>query len=408
MRSRMSFLGAALLLTALWRPQPVHAASLRLDQAIERALSANAGLRAASHAVAAADGALRHEGAPPNPELSVLREGTHPASHTVLLSQTVENAGKRAARREVAQLDRAVASDAWLAKAAEIRSGVTAAYFEVLAAQEHAVLAQGALELALKARSVAARRVAAGKIAQLDATRASVAAATARLELAQAEAGLAGAQRRLAALWGATGLEGATLAAPDCADRMPSAAALLAALDDTPPLRQARRQADREAAQVRLELARRVPDFTLTVGAKKDEAAGRAQAVLGLSVPLPLFQRNQGNVVAAQQRAAEAQALAEQARHDTRLALAEAASRAQVAQLQVDALRNDMLPAARGALDGAVTGFELGKFTLLDVLDAQRMLAQVRAQYVDALSARNRAGAELRRFAAPDVERMAP
>jgi cobalt-zinc-cadmium efflux system outer membrane protein len=66
-------------------------------------------------------------------------------------------------------------------------------------------------------------------------------------------------------------------------------------------------------------------------------------------------------------------------------------------------VRKDILPGAQSAFDAAVTGFELGKFGFIDVLDAQRTLFQSRAQYLSALSARYRSFADLERYIAVDT-----
>ena len=72
--------------------------------------------------------------------------------------------------------------------------------------------------------------------------------------------------------------------------------------------------------------------------------------------------------------------------------------RLRTARQQFELLRNDMLPSAQSAYEAASKGFELGKFTFLDVLDAQRTLFQARSQYLSALSQANQAAAEIARI----------
>jgi cobalt-zinc-cadmium efflux system outer membrane protein len=55
-------------------------------------------------------------------------------------------------------------------------------------------------------------------------------------------------------------------------------------------------------------------------------------------------------------------------------------------QAEIQTLRSEILPGAESAWQAAVTGFELGKFSFLETLDAQRTLLQARAQYLRALS----------------------
>ena len=121
-----------------------------------------------------------------------------------------------------------------------------------------------------------------------------------------------------------------------------------------------------------------------------------------VTVPLPLFNRNQGNLLTALHSVDKAKTDAEIAYLKVSEALADAHQRASVAQEQIESMRKDILPAAQSAFDAAVTGFELGKFGFIDVLDAQRTLFQSRAQYLSALSARYRSLADLQRYVAPD------
>jgi len=425
MRSRFIMLGATVLLSGPCPPLAAHAAApqlpdpvpaaapdspfnlaliqptLTLEQAIALSLSSNPSLRAGTIGMAIADGARTQAGLLPNPELSVLREGASGASRTrtVQISQPLELGGKRAARIAVAELDRTLAADEVRVKAAELRADVTAAYFDALAAQERVELAQGALELALKTSHAANRRVTAGKVSPVEATRANVATSHVRLELTQANADLAGARRRLAAMWGSPYALQQRLVHPEPdVTALPPLETLEAQLESAPQLRQARTRHEREQAQAGLERAQRLPDLTVTLGAKKEQGQGRTQAVVGVAIPLPVFHRNQGNVLSALRRAEQAALQLDVARLEAGQALADAYLRAEVAQQQIDTLRTDMLPAAHSALDAASTGFELGKFTFLDVLDAQRTLSQTRAQYLAALSARYRAIADLQRY----------
>ena len=407
MQPRLFVMGAAVLLAQLL---PTHAHALEqndlpltLEQAITLTLSANPALRSASLSVAIAEAAQQQAGLMPNPELAVLREGGSSlnATETVQLSQLLELGGKRGARVALADQERALAAgDARILRAA-LRADVTAAYLDALTAQEHVTLATESLNLAGKAASAADRRVAAGKISPLEQTRSNVAQASARLELSQASADALMARRRLAAFWGASEATARPLLAPEASlAAIPTLAALQTRLQASPQMQRARMQIRREEARLDLAKAERIPDLTVTLGNKKDRQSNLSQAVFGLSIPLPLFDRQQGNLLAAQRGIDKARADAELEYLQASQALAQAHQRATLAQEQIEAMRKEILPAAQSAFDAAVTGFELGKFGFIDVLDAQRTLFQSRAQYLGALAARYRALAELERFVA--------
>jgi len=403
MQSRLFVAGAAVLLAQLF-PCYAHAEALTLEQAVALTLSASPELRSAAYTVAIAEGACLQAGLRPNPELSLLREGTSSRSgrtSTYQLSQPIELGGKRGARIRLAEQEQALARGEVGVTAAELRASVTAAYLDALTAQEHVELANESLNLAGKATNAAGRRVAAGKISPLEQTRSRVAEAGARLELAQAQADAALARRRLAAFWGSTQPEARPLVTPDLnLATIPPLPTLQARLEASPQMQRARLQVARETAQVDLAKADRVPDVTLTLGRKTDSLGTAAQTVVGVSMPLPLFNRNQGNLLSALRRADKARTDAEVEYLKATQALADAHQRATVAQEQIDSMREEILPAAQSAFNAAVTGFELGKFGFIDVLDAQRTLFQSRAQYLGALSARYRSLADLERFVA--------
>ncbi|MYM94119.1 TolC family protein [Duganella vulcania] len=427
MQSRHFVLGAAVLFAQLFpfsiqaadqqsapftigepaRSVDINSAPLTLEQAISMTLSASPQLRSAAQSVAIAEGARVQAGVRPNPELSLLREGMSSRTNrtdTYQLSQPIELGGKRSARIKLADQDQALARGDVNVTASELRADVTAAYLEALTAQEHVALARESLSLAGKATNAAGRRVAAGKISPLEQTRSSVAEAGARLELSQAVADAALARRRLSAFWGSIQAEERSLVTPEInLAAIPALRDLQSRLDASPQMQRARMQIAREEAGVNLAKADRVPDVTLTLGKKKDFQTTVSQTVVGLAIPLPLFNRNQGNLFSALRRVDKAKTDAEIEYLNATQALADAHQRASVAQEQIESMRKDILPGAQSAFDAAVTGFELGKFGFIDVLDAQRTLFQSRAQYLSALSARYRSFAELERYIAVDI-----
>lgn len=378
---------------------------LTLEQAVSMALTTSPALRSAAVNVAIAEGVKLQAGTFPNPEVSFLREGMQKGyrTDTVQVSQRLELGGKRRARIAVADYDRALAVSDVTVGRSDLRADVTLAYMEALTAQERVDLARASLKLAANATNAAARRVTAGKISPLEQTRSNVAEASARLELSQALSELTQAYRNLTALWGSTAALDRSLVMPDIEQVVvPPLAQLQAKLDSSPQMQRARTQIAREEAEVKLERAQRFPDLHVTVGTKKDTELGRSQTVVGLSVPLPLFNRNQGNLLSALRRVDKSKAEAEVEQLRLSQALSSIHQRAQLSQEQIVAMRQEILPAAQQAFDAAVTGFELGKFGFIDVLDAQRTLFQNRALYLRALSDRYRSIADLQRYVAAE------
>ena len=394
------------------------AGPLTLRSAVAMALRANPGLAAASREQDATEAAIVQAGAWPNPTLDAQLEDLRRDNRTTTLqlSQPIELGGKRAARVTAAERARDQAASALAGRRAEIRAATVTAFFDVLTAQERLRLAQDSVGLAQTATRAATNRVAAGKVSPLEETRARVAEAGMRVELLQAEGTLRSARQQLAALWGTpdprfTQVEGAV-------DRLPAMATsqdLGMRIAAAPVVVQARLEVERRKALSDLEQAKRIPDVTVSLGAKRvpasdGEAGGsrRNQVVVGLSVPLPIFDTNRGNV-------AEALSREEKARDDLAAAelqlgteVAQATERLRSARATAQTLQHDALPGAETAYKAATKGFELGKFSFLEALDAQRTLFQVRAQYLLALADAHRAAGELDRLLGNEGDDISP
>ena len=336
-----------------------------------------------------------------NPELTTTVEDfrSRTRTTTATIGIPLELGGKRSARLSAAERARDVAAAQLANTKAEVRSQVVARYFGLVVAQERLRLANDSAKLAAKAADVVGRRVDAGKVSPVDATRAKVDAANAQLEVAEAQSELRAARQTLAALWGESqprfgDVDGDLSGVP----AGPSSAELLRDLDNAPSLRATRLEIDSRKALVDVERSKAVPDVVLSLGAKRDNELGLTQAVVGISIPLPLFDRNQGAVYEASKRAEKAQDEYESARVQLLADLSQATAQLSTAQASLAVLRDTVLPAAQQAYDASTTGFEAGKFGFLDVIDAQRSLLQARSRYLDTLVAAYQASTTIARL----------
>ncbi|MFZ4875982.1 TolC family protein [Janthinobacterium sp. Mn2066] len=398
---RTLFLLLANLLGGTYAYAQEPAGPLTLAAAQALAVGNNPTLSAARHELAAQGGALQQAQALPNPELQTLVEDTRRAtrSTTVQLNQLIELGGKRGARSLVAQRGQEVAEAALAMQQADTRAAVTSAFIDVLAAQESLRLADSAQALAARASDITARRVTAGKASPVEETRARVAEASVRLELNLARGALASARKRLAALWGNPAPRFSVAAGTlDALPPLPPGSDLATRLQQAPALQQARSTLAQRQAMLEVEQRRATPDITVSLGMKRSEELGRNQAIIGLSVPLPLFDRNAGNQLEALRRSDKASDELAATTLDLQTALADARERLNTARLDVESLRRDILPGAQSAYDAASKGFEFGKFAFLDVLDAQRTLLQAKNQTLRALTEAQQAAAEIERL----------
>lgn len=377
--------------------------TLTLSAALALAQGANPDIRVALREREASEGAVIQGQARPNPSIEYLMEDRRVATRTttVQLNLPIEMPGKRDARIAIAEGGRDIADIELASRRAEVRARVASAFFEVLSAQEGVRLARDTVVLAERATGAVARRVAAGKLSPVEETRARVAEAGVRVELAQAQGVLRIARQRLSGLWGNPlprfeEVRGGVDALPP----VPSEDLLGQRIAASPLLRRAALELTRRTAMTALERARRLPDPSLTLGVKHAEELGRDQLLLGVSIPIPVLDSNRGNLIEALRR--EDKARDELAALQVRLTgeVLQARERLNTSRVELESLQRDVLPGAALAYDKAGTGFELGKFSFLDVLDAQRTLFQARRQYLRALGDTHAAAAEIDRLLA--------
>ncbi|MDK1395998.1 TolC family protein [Pseudomonas protegens] len=362
---------------------------LSLDSALARAFANNPELAAARWEIDIAQGARQQAGLIPNPVLSVDAEDTRRDSRTtsVKLSQALELGGKRGARIDVASRGQELAALELERRRNQLRADVLDAYYTALRAQERTQLAGRSLALAERGVAVAQGRVNAGKASPVEATRAQVQLAEVRLELNRGQMEQDNAYRRLAMVTGAATSDFAGVQEqPLALAALPAPAQLLGRLPETTELRLAEQEVVQREASLGLEKAQRIPDLDVSVGSQYDASARERVNLVGLSMPLPLFNRNQGNVLSAARRADQARDLRNATELRLRTETRQALEQWNTARGEVQSFNQTILPAAQRAVDSATQGFEMGKFSFLDVLDAQRTLIGARSQYLAAVA----------------------
>ncbi|NWA65505.1 TolC family protein [Pseudomonas reactans] len=381
-----TLLGAA----ALWAAAAACAAqaqTLTLDTALQTAFANNPDLAAAQWEIDIAQGGRQQAGLIPNPVASWDVEDTRRDSRTtsIKISQALELGGKRGARIDVASRVQDAAALTLEQRRNTLRAEVIDNYYGALRAQERLDLAQRSMAVAERGLVVANGRVTAGKASPVEATRAQVQVSEIRLELDRAQIGLTDAYRRLAASTGSAAPNFQAVATQNLsAPTVPSATQLLARLEQTAELRLAELNILQNEASVVLEKAQRIPDLDVSIGSQYDASVRERVNLVGVSMPIPLFNRNQGNVLAASRRADQARDLRNAAELRLRTETRQALDLWQSANTEVRAFNQQILPAAQSAVDSATRGFEMGKFSFLDVLDAQRTLIAARTQYLTA------------------------
>lgn len=374
------------------------AGPLTMEAAIRLALEANPTIAAARREIEATEAQILQGSLRPNPGFSYTAEnaGRISRSSSAQVDVPIERGDKRVARVEAAQRGRDVAVSDLSGRQLKVRAAVMAAFFDVLAAQELMALAQDGVGLARRATDIAAKRVVAGKVSPVEETKARVAEAGARVVLTQAQSELRNARRRLVSLWGNSSPRFSEAQGNvDLLPPMPARESIEQRLGTSPLIQRAQFELERRKSVVNVEQSKTIQDFTVSVGVQRREESQHEQMRFGISIPIPLYNRNQGNLLEALRRE-------DKARDElvgTRIALASDAyqvmERLDARRQEAELLRTEVVPGAKSAYEAATIGFENGKFSFLEVLDAQRTFFSAKSQYLNALAAVHRAVTDL-------------
>jgi cobalt-zinc-cadmium efflux system outer membrane protein len=398
----------ALLLPALFSHVAVAAEikepaePLTLEAALSHALRANPEIAVVMREQEAIEGVKTQAAIRPNPTISTSIQDTRSANRQTFLqlNQEIELGNKRQARMEAADAFYHQADAALASKRSEIHANVTAAFYEVLIAQERLSLANTSLEVANLALDAASKRVKAGKSAPVEETKSKIAAVGTAIELNQAKSQLENSRKRLSSMWGNAlpvfeKAQGDVTLIPETVDLT----TLLSLLEHSPAIKLAKFEIDTRSALTSVERSKATPNITISAGVvNNQELGGLNQALLGLSIPIPVFDRNQGHLQEAVSRQFKAEDALVALKNQLEANLSVQYQRLMTARQSVEAFRTEMLPSAQSAFEAANKGFTAGKFNFLDVLDAQRTMGQAKSQYIQALLEAHLAVAEIERI----------
>lgn len=408
---RMRHVAYALLIqAALLSPQWTHAAGaeLTLAEALARVLRASPDLKPFAFQMRAREAERLQAGLLPNPELDVTMEnfagsgplrGSRAQETTLSLSQLVELGGKRGRRQDLAEaaLGR-TAADFEIARLDALVE-TTRRYIDVAQAQAEADLLRESSELARQTAAAVERRIQAGAASTAERNRAAIATLRAKLD-EQRAAGQLDAQRlALAAMWGADSTDFARVSG--LIEVLPPLQAFPRIVERLQDGAEARRFVEERRlrdAELRLAESRAIPDVTFGLGVRRLNGGPDNALVASLSLPLPLFNRNQGEVDAARARQLETDAERDAALVRARTVLYRLHQSAAQARRLSAALRGEALTQARQALALTQRGFANGRYSLVELADVQRQVVELRSQAIVASADAHRLDTEIERL----------
>jgi outer membrane protein, heavy metal efflux system len=381
---------------------------LTIDQAVAEAVENNIGLLAERYNVSIAQARVITAGLRPNPILSI--GGDHlplagttfnaenmagPPEYAVRTDFVIERGGKREQRIHAAE---ASVSAARLRLRNAIRTlvlDVQSAFVDVLLAKENLALAQQNYESLTNVVQVNATRVKTGDLAEVDLLRSRVAALQYQNSVFQADLRLRTAYQRLRLLLG-RGVAARPVESIGDLRRDVQPIARETALSDAqqmrPDLLALRQEQARSQYELRLQLATGKADYDLGAEFRRQQGLAGTGNSLGLffSTPLPVFNRNQGEIERArreqEQIGLQIRALEQSIGNEVETTYQQYLT----AKTLLDSFENTMLGQARDVRRISEYSYTRGEATIVEFLDAQRA-------YNDTVQGYNEARAEYAR-----------
>ena len=316
--------------------------------------------------------------------------------YTLSIGQRLELGDKRGTRVRAAQAGANLADLRADLADVDLAFFVRERYLVATAAAARVELARDVVTRNEELARIAGLLVEVGREPPLRALRAEAALAEARAELEAADAASVAARVALASLWGEQSRPPTVPASFPAIDPP----GLLLAATDGLALKVARAESRVAAAEIARERSLRVPDPVVSGGVRRFAESNDNAFLVGVSIPLPFSNRNQGSIAAAEAEFRAASAREAVALADFEQAVTRARAQFLAAEMRVETLSATSLPQAEEALRLVRIGYRNGRFALIEVLSAAEARDAIREALIAAQEERGRAAAELIRLAA--------
>jgi cobalt-zinc-cadmium efflux system outer membrane protein len=370
------------------------AAELALRDALSRTIEHNPDLSAYAFVLRAQDARIQQSQLRPNPTLNAsvdnalgtgATRGLQSAEITLGLSQWIDLGPVRSQRVAIAQSGREVLEVEGEIRRLDLLAETVRRFVTLASLQESHQLTHLAVELAERTLEVVEARVTAARSPLAEGDRAAVALERALIADRHAEHELAAARIELAAMWGSEEPDFEIAMAdlfilPAIADL----ASLRQSLEGSPDITRYFSEHRLRDSELRLAMASRRAGFEVGAGITRLQDTRDTALMLSFSMPLPVFDRNEGGI-------AEARALSEGADADRGAALLRARTRLGTLFRElldlgqaIPALRDVALPRMEEALRNTEYAYERGRYSYLELVDAQRELLALRRDLITA------------------------
>ncbi|MAT14656.1 MAG: hypothetical protein CMJ46_05225 [Planctomyces sp.] len=367
---------------------PEESQGITLSQLQELALQHNPTLAQARAETWKANGQYVQAGLKPNPQLQYTGDeiGNEGAGglHSVALSQEFVTGGKLHLSSQIYAYLQNGASWERMTQVYRVENNVRSEYYNIIVAQRMLELAQQIREISETGLEVAKSRVKQQESPRTDELQAKVLLQNALIMQRNAEAEYEAAWNRMRAVVGWSGLraqplvDNGELVSPEL-EWQETCERLLSM---SPVIKQAQAQAASSMAAYNRAVAEPTPNITAQAGAGYDYGSEDAFGRVQISLPIPIHNKNQGNIRTAHAQWVRNCREVERLKLELARNLADEFKKYVANRAQLEIYESQLIPAAEETLDLSQEAFKVGQLNYLQLLTAQRMFTETKIDYL--------------------------
>jgi len=385
---------------------------ISLEEAINIAIEKNPQLQSTRDQVDAAVGSLRQSRLYPNPVLELLAEeiptnevGLNQSQNLVGITQPIITGGKRGLGIKVSEKSKEKDEFERDAVLLAVIADTKKAFYKVVADQEGYAIAKKVEEIAKGIYESEKVRFDAGEVAITNVLRAEVELSKARNLVSNAEGNLQNSIKELQTVMGTpeetvNGVMGKLLTKPG---ELSLHELELNMKSNQPFLKASKKNIEIAETQLTLGKRQAIPDINVSAGYKRLTQENVDTVQMGIEIPAPFFNRNQGNIQKGKALSRKAKSENLSVYNDLLFQLKKNFNSYNVERKRVIEYRDKILPKAEESLKLITRGYREGEFDYIDLLDAQRTWAETRISYIESLKTLNLLIADIERLAVTKI-----
>ena len=365
---------------------------ITLNEAIETAFQNNPDLSVYEYEIKSLEKQKLQAGLIPNPEANFEAEnflggkelsGLKGSEFTLSASQLFELGGKRNGRINLAKSEITSAKGEYELRKLELISNVKEVFLNLYRISKQIDLQKQFIELNEEILITISKRVEAGRTSPAEESKVKVALINSRIELDRLQRQSLSASSILSSLLGTTAkqyepvidLFESIIPPPERVDVIDS-------LDQIPLINIIENERLLRSAKLELEKSQAVPDLTVSGGVRYLNELKTNSFVAGVSMPLPFFNRNQGNIESAEVLLRQVDEIKKARVLSVVSNINSSFNNLLSAYNNSTRLKEEIIPESENAYEITRLGYLQGRFAFIDLLDAQRTLFDTEAQYL--------------------------